>query len=71
MTKLYAPKVPTFFLACGGMAPKYCNDTAAAVRQMNAAGMKNVVFMVRLELLRCGDSFLLVDEIEADAAGNE
>ena len=50
MTKLYAPKVPTFFLACGGMAPKYCNDTAAAVRQMNAAGMKNVVFMVRLDL---------------------
>ena len=48
MTKLYAPKVPTFFLACGGMAPKYCNDTAAAVKQMNAAGMKNVVFMVRL-----------------------
>ena len=59
MTKLYAPKVPTFFLACGGMAPKYCNDTAAAVKQMNAAGMKNVVFMVRLEFpaelsLACG-----------------
>lgn len=28
-----------------GMAPKYCNNTAAAVKEMNAAGMSNVHFL--------------------------
>jgi len=45
MTALYAPNLPTYFLACGGMAPKYCNDTKAAVQQMNDAGMANVYFL--------------------------
>jgi hypothetical protein len=45
MTNLYAPKRPTFFLACGGMAPKYCNNTAAAVKEMQAGGMSNVHFL--------------------------
>jgi hypothetical protein len=36
---------PEFFLACGGMADKYCNDTMAAVAQMNAAGHKNIHYV--------------------------
>ena len=36
---------PEFFLACGGMADKYCNNTMAAVAEMNAAGHKNVHYV--------------------------
>jgi len=36
---------PEFFLACGGMAPKYCNDTQHAVAQMRAAGRRNVHYL--------------------------
>ena len=47
LTALYSgsSKKQTFFLACGGMAPKYCNDTEAAVKEMNAAGMANVHYL--------------------------
>jgi hypothetical protein len=27
------------------MSPKYCNDTQAAVKEMNAAGMNNVHYL--------------------------
>ena len=40
-----ASKPPQFFLACGGMADKYCNDTQTAVSQMQAAGHKNVHYV--------------------------
>ena len=36
---------PEFFLACGGMADKYCNDTMAAVAELNAAGHKNIHYV--------------------------
>ena len=36
---------PHFFLACGGMADKYCLDTEAAVRSMNSAGLGNVHYL--------------------------
>ena len=43
ITALYAAPEPIqFFLACGGMSPKYCNDTQAAVAGMKSAGHSNV-----------------------------
>ena len=36
---------PEFFLACGGMDDKYCSDTQAAVRSMNAEGLQNVHYL--------------------------
>merc|ERR1712194_112157 len=36
---------PYFFLACGGMASKYCNDTLVAVAHMNSIGMANVHYL--------------------------
>jgi hypothetical protein len=38
-------KPPHFFLACGGMSPKYCNNTANAVKAMTAKGMTNVHYL--------------------------
>ena len=40
-----ATKVPQFFLACGGMADKYCNDTQAAVAHMKSIGHQNVHYI--------------------------
>jgi hypothetical protein len=41
-----AAQPPHFFLACGGMADKYCNDTQAAVGSMRAAkGWTNVHYL--------------------------
>eukprot|EP01052_Picozoa_sp_SAG31_P041540 SAG31_NODE_6329_length_2064_cov_1.551654_2_plen_244_part_00 len=37
--------LPHFFLACGGMSPKYCNNTARAVAAMKANGMANVHYL--------------------------
>ena len=46
ITALYAPPEPiVFFLACGGMSSKYCNDTQAAVASMNLAGHSNVHYL--------------------------
>ena len=39
------PKAPAFFLACGGMALKYCNNTKFAVESMRASGMSNVRYL--------------------------
>jgi hypothetical protein len=38
-------KPPQFFLACGGMSPKYCANTQAAVQAMNAKGQSNVHYL--------------------------
>ena len=38
-------KPPQFFLACGGMSPKYCANTQAAVAAMNAKGQSNVHYL--------------------------
>ena len=38
-------KLPQFFLACGGMADKYCNNTEAAVNHMKGLGQQNMHFL--------------------------
>ena len=40
-----ATKVPQFFLACGGMADKYCSDTMATVAHMHKVGHANVHYV--------------------------
>jgi hypothetical protein len=40
-----AARPPQIFLACGGMADKYCNDTKATVAHMNAIGHHNVHYI--------------------------
>ena len=44
MTAAYKTE-PTFFLVCGGMATKYCANTEAAVKAMNAKGQTNVHYV--------------------------